>query len=343
MPAEARGHVRKLPSGKWQLRYYDSKGGRRSGGAFSTESEAWSHYRDVVEPELNGRPVARRDLTLSQRVETFLERHGRVAKPATIETLRWRLKRPLDDYGDTALVDLERMTDELAGFASRQPERFRYSVMSALRQACEAGVRYEYMTRNPAKLAGANPMPAARAVRVYTPKELEKIAKELDTRGAAAITFAATTGLRSAEWANFERRHVDRTRRVLTVRGTKTQRSRREVPLTSAALAALDSLPARLDSAYVFAGTKGGPFDLANFRRREWGPAIESAGVTKPARMYDLRSTFASNALAAGITVYELARIMGTSVSMIEAHYGALLDTAHESLLERLDSAMVVG
>ena len=32
---------------------------------------------------------------------------------------------------------------------------------------------------------------------------------------------------------------------------------------------------------------------------------------------------------------------MGTSVAMLEAHYGALLDTAHESLLERLDSAMV--
>jgi integrase len=75
----------------------------------------------------------------------------------------------------------------------------------------------------------------------------------------------------------------------------------------------------------VFAGPKGGPFDLHNFRRREWGLAIESAGIAKPARMYDLRSTFASNALAAGITVYELARIMGTSVSMIEAHYGALL------------------
>ena len=38
------------------------------------------------------------------------------------------------------------------------------------------------------------------------------------------------------------------------------------------------------------------------------------------------------------ITVYELARIMGTSVSMIEAHYGALLDTAHTGLLDRLES-----
>jgi integrase len=193
------------------------------------------------------------------------------------------------------------------------------------------------MTRNPAKLAGSNPMPAPRAVRAYTANELEKITGELDRRGSAAVTFAAATGLRPAEWANLERRDVDRARRVLTVRGTKTQRSRREVPLTSAALAALDSLPARLDSPYLFAGPKGGPFGVANFRRREWRPAIESAGIEEPARIYDLRSTFASNALAAGITVYELARIMGTSVSMIEAHYGALLDTAHDGILERLD------
>ena len=82
-----------------------------------------------------------------------------------------------------------------------------------------------------------------------------------------------------------------------------------------------------------------GPFDVANFRRREWAPAIDAAGIKKPARIYDLRSTFASNALAAGITMFELARIMGTSAKMIELHYGALLDTAHDSLLNRLNAA----
>ena len=201
----------------------------------------------------------------------FLERHETVASGKTTKTLRWRMKRPLDEFGDTRLVDLERMTDEIAGFAAKLPERFRYSVMSAFRQTCEAGVRYSHLTKNPAKQAGPNPMPAPRGVRVYTVKELDRIAKELDDRGTAAIRFAAATGLRPAEWASVERRDIDRTRRVLSVRGTKTQRSRREVPLTSAAMQALDPLPARLDSAYVFAGPKGGPFDLANFRRREWG------------------------------------------------------------------------
>lgn len=60
MPAEARGHARKLPSGKWQLRWYDREGRRRSGGAFSTRSEALRHYRDTIEPELNGAPARRR-------------------------------------------------------------------------------------------------------------------------------------------------------------------------------------------------------------------------------------------------------------------------------------------
>ena len=70
------------------------------------------------------------------------------------------------------------------------------------------------------------------------------------------------------------------------------------------------------------------------FGRRSW--------ATGPSPV-DLRSTFASNALAAGITTFELARIMGTSVGMIEAHHGALIDTAPESILSRLETLRHAG
>jgi integrase len=78
--------------------------------------------------------------------------------------------------------------------------------------------------------------------------------------------------------------------------------------------------------------------NLDNWRRREWAPAIEAAGILTPARIYDLRSTFASDALAAGVSVFELARIMGTSIEMIERHYGTLLDGAGDGIAGRLDA-----
>ena len=82
----------------------------------------------------------------------------------------------------------------------------------------------------------------------------------------------------------------------------------------------------------------GGPLNLNNFRRRQWLPAIDAAGVERPARIYDLRSTFASNALAASVTVFELAKIMGTSGVMIERVYGTLIGGAHAGIAGRLDA-----
>lgn len=40
--------------------------------------------------------------------------------------------------------------------------------------------------------------------------------------------------------------------------------------------------------------------------------------------------------------MYELARVMGTSVRMIELHYGALLDGAHAAIADRLDALEAV-
>ena len=201
-----------------------------------------------------------------------------------------------------------------------------------------AAIKWGYMTRNPAALAGANPSPPPRAIRVYTLAELDALDAELGVTFGPIVPFVAATGLRPQEWIQLARTDVDRGRRLLAVNGTKTARSVREVPLTRRALEALDRLPARLDARVLFADKNGDRLDLYNWRRSVWRPAVEGSGIAEPARIYDLRSTFASNALAAGVTVFELAKIMGTSVRMIELHYGALIGGAHAGIVGRLDA-----
>jgi integrase len=222
------------------------------------------------------------------------------------------------------------------------------------------------MRTNPAKAVGRNRQPAARPVRVFTNAELDAIAAELSPMYAPLPGFAAATGLRPEEWAALERRDVDRKAGILSVRRTvsevryddcerdgckspsgckghlavvelaKTDRSRRQVPLSPQAVVSLDRLPPRLDVSLLFPSPQGELLHLDNFRYREWTPAIEASGVQTPARIYDLRSTFASNALAAGITAFELAKVMGNSVEMIERHYGTLLDGSAASVTSRL-------
>jgi hypothetical protein len=60
----------------------------------------------VIEPELRGEQP-RVMLTLRMLVDVFLERHTELRSPRTIQTLRERLRRPLDAYGDVPLHELE--------------------------------------------------------------------------------------------------------------------------------------------------------------------------------------------------------------------------------------------
>jgi integrase len=345
MPAKQQGQISGKP-GAYRLRWYDQDGGRHTKQPFQSKTDARTWYREQVEPALLG-GVTQPDLTLAGFVPIYLERHAASVRPRTITTLKERLPHALRAFGSTPLSDLERMSGEIATWQAKLPERSRYGLVQALRQVLEAAVRWGYMTKNPAKLAGRNRQPAPRGVRAFTRDELSAIAAELSPRYQSLPEFAATTGLRPEEWQALERRDVDRRAGILNVLRTvsdgevvelaKNSRSRRQVPLSKRALVALDALPPRLDTPLLFASPEGHLLDLDNFRLREWAPAIEAGAIAKPARIYDLRATFASTAIRAGVPIFELAKIMGTSVRMIELHYGSLLDGAAAAIAARLD------
>jgi integrase len=64
---------------------------------------------------------------------------------------------------------------------------------------------------------------------------------------------------------------------------------------------------------------------------------LEAAGLPK-LKPYAMRHTFASFAIAAGVSLFYLARILGTSVEQIDRTYGHLLPDSENYLRGLLDA-----
>jgi integrase len=77
--------------------------------------------------------------------------------------------------------------------------------------------------------------------------------------------------------------------------------------------------------------------NLHEWRRDEWTPAVKGAGLEHRSP-YALRHTFAAFSMAAGVSLFELSRFMGTSVTQIEKTYGHLLPDSFDRARTALDS-----
>src|SRR4051794_20782391 len=227
-------------------------------------------------------------MTLAELVEAYLDAHAVGREARTIRTLRERLRYAIEPFGTVKLRDLQARPRDIATWTRTLPPGSRYGIVQALRQALDAAVRWQLMTDNPAKRAGANREPHREEVAPLELDELARLAVELGPYGPLAV-FAAETGLRPSEWIALERRDIDRDARVIRVERTFADRRtksygrwaapRRRVPLSARALAALDARSARLDTPLVFPSPTGRHIDLCNFRAREWRPALEAAGI----------------------------------------------------------------
>lgn len=140
----------------------------------------------------------------------------------------------------------------------------------------------------------------------------------LGTRFVAMGAFARLTGMRQEEIASLTHRQVDQTRMSVSLIRTKGRRAR-EVPLSPAALAIIESQPQWLRSPYVFWHGEGERF--ANVAS-QWAATVKRVAQNRarkneafhPFAFHHLRHLFAVEALRAGrCSLYELQQVLGHS------------------------------
>jgi integrase/recombinase XerD len=344
MPRRTTGSVYRTADG-YGIRWPED-GRRPHKAGFKTKTEARDWFAEHVAPRLRaGGPSP--DVDFDRFCDVFLERHGGTVSPRTRETLRERLAPARQAFGGFTLRELEGAAADIARWRAGLPDTSRYRLTSALRQALGAAVRWGYLRTNPAVDAGRNPQPRKEELFPFSRDEIDALDAELGPVNGPLVVFAAETGLRTNEWAALERRDIDLTgpavgvqRRVSDGRVTpypKTARSRRRVPFTARALGALDRLPPRIDTPLLFPAPRGTYIGLDTWRTRVWYPALEAAKVRRRGP-YHLRHTFATEALAAGVPLWELARFMGASAKTIDDVYGHLARDSEDAFRARLEA-----
>jgi integrase len=191
-----------------------------------------------------------------------------------------------------------------------------------------------------------------RAREVYlTAKEAHALVESAAPFLRPVLIAAVSTGMRRGELLSLRWRSVDLERKELRVEAATEKAGRgRVVPLTPWLLSELTTLkasrevPALDGSDPVFRSSDGSPLTekvlrvayVSAVRRCEGIPLDKRAGCT----FHALRHTAASLMVAAGVPIFDVAKVLGHSTLGVTLRYAHFAPAAGRSALDRLGEAL---
>jgi integrase len=290
-------------------------------------------------------------------------------KPSTKATYATLLRSQVltDDIASKPLADLKpghveqltvRMRDK---GCSPSTIRQTYTV---LRSVLETAVRDELLASNPATKVKRPGVPRTEAHYLSIAEVASLLEATKKSRYAPLLRLLVATGLRRGEALALRWSDVDLTNGLLRVRGTvsrvnghllvsepKTERSRRDVPLSPTTVALLRSVKVSqaaerlkaasiwVETGLVFTTERGTAVDPRNALRaiRTAAKALGMSGVG----LHTLRHSFATHMLAAGVPLHTVSELLGhSSVAVTGDVYGHVSTEGARSAVERLSATM---
>ena len=149
------------------------------------------------------------------------------------------------------------------------------------------------------------------------------------------VLLSLNTGLRRGELFGLRWADIDLPHEMLTVRGPKAKSGNtRHIPLNEEARVVLEVWRASTvnPEALVFPARDGGPLDNV---RSSWAGVLRAAGVER-FRWHDLRHTFASRLIMAGVDLNTVRELLGHSSYQMTLRYAHLAPEHKAAAVARL-------
>ena len=149
------------------------------------------------------------------------------------------------------------------------------------------------------------------------------------------VTVALHTGMRLSEILNLKWSQVDIKHEFILLDITKNG-ERREIPIDNTLTMMFNNMLRGFESKYVFAGKDGDPYKSV---KRSFSTALKKAGIID-FRFHDLRHTFASHLVMAGVDLTSVKELLGHKSLAMTTRYAHLSPSHKRKAVNTLDSVL---
>lgn len=348
------GSIRRLPSGRYQVRYKVDGATFSAPRTFDTKGDAEAYVATVRADMLRGvwsPATTKAVLPFGEYAEAWLAH--RSLKPRTRSHYRALLAHQLlPTFAGTALDDItpEAVRVWHAKLGPARPT-LRAHAYALLRTILGDAVNDELIPTNPCHIRGAGQAKRARAIRPASLQELETLVAAMPPRYRVMTLLAAWCGLRFGELAELRRGDIDVRHGMLHVRravvrvdgatvvGTpKSDAGIRDVAIPPHLLPAIrEHLTEHVEfgrDALLFPAAHGGHLAPSTLYKSFY-PARVAAG-RPDLRWHDLRHTGAVLAASTGATLAELMARLGHSTPAAAMRYQHAASERDRAIAEAL-------
>jgi len=167
-------------------------------------------------------------------------------------------------------------------------------------------------------------------------EQCQALIESCDSHLRPIVIMALNTGLRKGNVLNLKWSNIDLKNGFILVDMTKNG-ERLEIPINETLRQTLQNLPRRLDNGYLFYDPKTDkPYTDV---KRSFGSACRKAKITN-FRFHDLRHTFASHLIMAGIDLTTVKELLGHKDIKMTLRYAHLAPSHKVRAVEILDSTI---